>query len=293
MEKHRMIQYALNKNDELVYIDDVPNGNNCECHCTFCKEPLNARNGGSINIHHFAHLSGTDCKNAFERTVHLLAKQIIAEEQRIPLFDNNDQPIKIENIEIEKDLGDIRPDLLVTFEGHPIAIEIYVTHAIDDTKYNKIANHKLTTIEINLSSLMKTSKEDIKKALYDKNNTVLIYDYGIMQGYINQKIEIIRRQGTPKQFDNYTFPMCPMKNKSVNIQTCRKCTFSFINEDAKMLYCIGNLNGNIPDWFIRANVHENRFMSLSESCNLMNDFTDGRLFRIHPELRRNKPQKRS
>ena len=108
MEKHRMIQYALNKNDELVYIDDVPNGNNCECHCTFCKEPLNARNGGSINIHHFAHLSGTDCKNAFERTVHLLAKQIIVEEQRIPLFDNNDQPIKIENIEIEKDLGDIR-----------------------------------------------------------------------------------------------------------------------------------------------------------------------------------------
>ena len=95
MEKHRMIQYALNKNDELVFIDNVPNGNNCECRCSFCKEPLNARNGGTVNIHHFAHLSGTDCTNAFERTVHLLAKQIIAEEQRIPLFDNNEQPENI------------------------------------------------------------------------------------------------------------------------------------------------------------------------------------------------------
>ena len=160
MEKHRMIQYALNKNDELVFIDNVPNGNNCECRCSFCKEPLNARNGGTVNIHHFAHLSGTDCTNAFERTVHLLAKQIIAEEQRIPLFDNNEQPLKIENIEIEKDLGDIRPDLLVTFEGHPIAIEIYVTHAIDDIKFSKIVKYspsilkKYLYLKVKLSILL-------------------------------------------------------------------------------------------------------------------------------------------
>ena len=40
------LTYALNKEGDLVHIDGVPNGNECECFCPHCMSELCAKNEG-------------------------------------------------------------------------------------------------------------------------------------------------------------------------------------------------------------------------------------------------------
>lgn len=76
-QNNNKIPYALNQDGVLVHVDSVPNGNNCGCICPACRKPLQARNAGSIKMHHFAHQSGVECPNAYETVMHLLAKEKI------------------------------------------------------------------------------------------------------------------------------------------------------------------------------------------------------------------------
>ena len=73
------ITYAINQNGELIYVDNVPNGSECHCVCPGCHEKMVAKNNGKIRMHHFAHISGTECVNGYETMKHLLAKEIITE----------------------------------------------------------------------------------------------------------------------------------------------------------------------------------------------------------------------
>ena len=69
------LDYAIDAEGRLAYIDNVPNGNGCGCFCPACGEPLTAKNGGARRIHHFAHQSGTECRYALEAMLHVLAKE--------------------------------------------------------------------------------------------------------------------------------------------------------------------------------------------------------------------------
>jgi len=71
------LTYAIDSAGKPVHVDKVPTGNKCGCFCPACKEPLMAKNQGSIRVHHFAHQSGTDCAYAFESMLHCLAKEKI------------------------------------------------------------------------------------------------------------------------------------------------------------------------------------------------------------------------
>ena len=62
----------------MVNVDSVPNGKACGCFCTYCGEPLQAKQGAKRK-HHFSHLSGTQCEPAYESMLHLLAKEKIQE----------------------------------------------------------------------------------------------------------------------------------------------------------------------------------------------------------------------
>lgn len=69
-----MLTYAIDRGGRFVNVDDVANGQDCNCICPACKEPLIAKNSGSIRVHHFAHQSGSECKLAYETMLHLCAK---------------------------------------------------------------------------------------------------------------------------------------------------------------------------------------------------------------------------
>lgn len=178
------LTYALDSTGKLVHIDKIPTGKECACFCPACKEPLLAKNQGSKRMHHFAHLSGTDCHYAFESMLHLLAKEkiyksFLSNEQFWIKFKyksfcskfkdcnfvrNRSDCCKIElkpidlkqwnydTCEQEKAYDNInrRSDLKIFSSTHPenppIYLEFYVTHKSDMEKLH--SNNKIIEIHI-------------------------------------------------------------------------------------------------------------------------------------------------
>lgn len=75
--KTNYLTYAIDRNGNLVHVDEVPNGNECGCKCPACNESLIAKNKGVYKRHHFAHRSGTECEFAYESMLHRLVKEKI------------------------------------------------------------------------------------------------------------------------------------------------------------------------------------------------------------------------
>lgn len=44
------------------------------------------------------------------------------------------------------------------------------------------------------------------------------------------------------------------------------------SEDKNSVHCVGHTNGQVPPWFLQANVNENRIMSLAETQEKMKSF---------------------
>jgi len=158
----------------LVHVGDVERGLQCGCICPGCEAPLIARQGDK-NIHHFAHASGASCEGAYETSLHRAAKQVLEEEMHIVLpavtvnLKNNRGPIefapevdrKIDSIELEKKLGTTIPDVTAIIGRNKLAIEVKVTHGIDDEKLSRIEHEGVPTIEINLSDLPRDVNMDL------------------------------------------------------------------------------------------------------------------------------------
>ena len=180
MNKHFQILQAINSERNSVYIDDVPNGKRCNCTCKECEGKLIARNNGKVRTHHFAHENGNDSIKCSQTALHLLAKEIISETKMIPIIRNGRIAFaEVPFVEQEKNLGNITPDLYAEHNRKPIIIEIYVSHAVDEAKLNKIKAHKLTAFEINLSQINCETKDEVEKAIYDIQNIRILYDGGL------------------------------------------------------------------------------------------------------------------
>ena len=156
--------YALS-NGKLVSVEDVPAGLKCDCFCPACGEHLVAKKGQKMT-HHFAHKAGTNCAFGYQTSLHLLAKDILANARRmvIPeLYLRPDKPwlrdhlispareILIDEVDVEQNHGSIIPDVAVYAGGKKFFVEIYVTHAVDEEKLSKLKQAGISTIEIDLS----------------------------------------------------------------------------------------------------------------------------------------------
>ncbi|WP_287053452.1 hypothetical protein [Treponema sp.] len=280
------ILMAVNKAGKNVYIDEVPNGKQCGCFCKECGGELVAKNNGKIKVHHFAHATGNDSIQCSQTALHILAKEIIAEERCVPSINKNVQLefIHADEILLESNLGEIIPDILAVCGEDKIAIEIFVTHAVDNVKFGKILNKKLTTFEIDLSKIKYENKDDIKNAIYDTKNIRVIYDDKIAKMILEYKKELIKAKGIRKFIKSGIVQQCPMKcgvigNRiakmfDVRFSKCQNCFFSYISEDKESLLCMGNISQgeSIPDWFVKANVNENRIMTNEEILLRLNEF---------------------
>ena len=268
IKKHYILQ-AINSEGKSVYIDDVQNGKKCGCICKECGGALVAKQG-NINVHHFAHATGTDCIKCSQTAMHLLAKEIISEEKNIPVLRNGKiEFAKVFVVEQEKKLGDIVPDLYAEIDGKAIAIEIFVSHAIDAEKFRKIQKHRLTTFEINLSQETVETKEELKRKIYDLKNIRLIYDEKFITELIERKKIFLLRNGVFKPINNGIVQKCRMcgtsngrfiKWNNVKAEFCKTCFLGYYLDTG--VYCIGELNGSekIPVWFLKTNINENMYM---------------------------------
>ncbi len=148
--------YGL-KNGEIVSIEQVESGLNCDCFCPACNGRLIARKGVEKQ-HHFAHYKSEDCGKGIETILHKLSKEIISKSKTfttpalkfsdsdITIFEETE--IQIDNVKLEHRLGDIIPDIIIESKGKELLVEITVTHELCFPKTRTIAEKGFATIEI-------------------------------------------------------------------------------------------------------------------------------------------------
>lgn len=154
-----LLTYALNENNQLVHIDSVENGGACKCICPNCKKGLDAKNGGEKREHHFAHSHGNVCEGAYETALHLLAKEVLLEEQKImlPFTEGEHYPSGLVSLsQVEQEKWDatygFRPDVEgIMPNGERLIIEFLVSHKIQKKKLETILDNNLKCIEIDLN----------------------------------------------------------------------------------------------------------------------------------------------
>ncbi len=183
-------------------LDPSERGLACECECWHCGGRLVARIGKQKR-HHFAHHRTADeDPRCGESALHLLGKWLITRMSCLPLpsIEANSHrlvgrygavlqspehalfgevsPLSIVTVAEEVSLeSGSRADLLVTGEesGHPlpVAVEIKVTHAVDDEKLERLVAQDLTTVEIDLSEVYRAGRYtigDVERALQQPTN---------------------------------------------------------------------------------------------------------------------------
>ena len=186
------------KNGELVTVESVEKGLACGCICPACSEPLEAHKG-NIKNHYFKHYNGSDCGYGLESAAHVFAKECIEKKkilllpslkaapnwEELKYLDNQylDQrpfdhsvmfkdvvkpwyKLKLDSVVLEKRIGRIVPDVIVTAKGKELLVEIKVTHGIDEEKHKYIAENGLSVIEYDFSSMrVREDFEQIESAL--------------------------------------------------------------------------------------------------------------------------------
>lgn len=206
------ILYGIHQPDgRIISISDIlalPNpetmrGSKCQCICPHpnCGRPLDAKLGYGKKEPHFAHQKGhngiCDIAYANETALHMMAKEIIAEEGKfacpsveigwkdidvnaIPLDVLDEIPIyrpktggvfECTNVELEKRIADIVPDIVVSASTRTCLIEIFVTHRVPPEKRALISQLCLPTIEIDLSDFKEkeVSREELRNVLLTPN----------------------------------------------------------------------------------------------------------------------------
>jgi competence protein CoiA len=185
-------QFAMDHKNRLIHISEAERGLICNCYCMVCNERMVAKKGQERE-HHFAHESNkAACIINHETLLHQFAKRVIQDALglvvpqdsnrkitgSLQLSQSNPTWLMLDRVEEEKQLGDIRPDLIGYTLDAQVLIEIAYSSFVDNEKLAKLEARNLLALEIDLSAFdpeyfdVETTKEailngvDLKKWLY-------------------------------------------------------------------------------------------------------------------------------
>jgi hypothetical protein len=172
------------KNGRMVSPADVDSGLACGCVCPGCESPLIARKGK--RVWHFAH-NGLVCANGAETALHLMAKQILADERKVELpavevsisatdafgqlqtvstILSGPRRVQYGTVKLEVARDNRRPDA-VGFGGEvdiEHRIEVFVRHAVDSSKASELEALDCACFEICLTDIQGgTSVDELRK----------------------------------------------------------------------------------------------------------------------------------
>ncbi len=171
MENKSLLQsFALDKNGRVRAVSEVPRGRACDCACPSCGAPVVARQG-DVREWHFAHSSGVECGAGAETALHRAAKQLLLDSQgmtvpEVRIQDTVTLPdgrsgtgeayrpeawVDFQAVELEKEVGGIRPDVVVTTGDAPLFVEVAVTHFAEPQKKSVLESLGVPCIEVNLA----------------------------------------------------------------------------------------------------------------------------------------------
>ena len=218
------LPYALYKDNKSIHVDAVKKGNACGCICPYCKQPLCAKNAGTQREHHFAHPHGYNCEGANETMLHILAKEVLAEECciKLPATGGDFFPsglVKLHDVKVEQrdEQFGIIPDAEgILPNGERLLIEFYFSHKITDRKRQIILQNQLKCIEIDLN-WVPLDKQSIRTFLQENiDHREWIIDY---ENEKNGNVEVSSTQRNPwhlkaadylkKKFDTETLLIAP------------------------------------------------------------------------------------
>lgn len=168
----------------IVSISDVPRGSDCKCTCIGCNSSLVARKGDD-RAHHFAHDPNSnfksECSWAPETEVHLIAKEIIAEDRSllVPIgtIEPKTETICFTAVDLEVKRGNRIPDVVAEVGGETFFIEVAVTHSCDGRKVRDYKRNNMNCLEIDLSGFRVTgelvSKSELREAIHSAESSWL------------------------------------------------------------------------------------------------------------------------
>jgi len=238
---------------KIVSVDEVEKGLACNCICPHCGATLEAKKG-KVNVHHFAHYDKDDTSFCSESALHLAAKEVLKEERKIMLpslrVGHNHFEVlpdkyifRYNSIDVEKSVsvdGEIiRPDVIVYNENAKLAIEILVSHAVDDEKKEKIKRAKLTTVEISLDIDDILNKETLRIFLISKiSNKKWIFSN--QRNYFADKIPQICKKFI---VENKFVRDCPLniwqgRKLGASISQCNSCKYGY-GVSLEHVLCLG------------------------------------------------------
>lgn len=179
---------------KLVYISKARRGKACGLICPHCEASLVANLKDDIKAAHFSH-HGPACGGGPETAIHLLCKQIILEalclvipaqiarhEDREAVL-ASDREIRLDGARMEHRMGEIVPDLIAQSSGHPILIEIAVTHPCDEEKLKRLARRGISAVEIDMSAVPRNANPDeIRQAVLCDAPRIWLYSVRIERG---------------------------------------------------------------------------------------------------------------
>ena len=209
--------YAINRQGQLVHIDSVPNGLACECRCPGCGEVLIAKNNGETMIPHFAHYYGSQCAGGHETELHLLGKEIIAEERSVMLpsygsvYKGGLQTFERVEIENHDNKLNLTPDIRGIAKGKNgneshLWIEIKVNHAIGFEKRRIIQEHNIACIEIDLRRFLDkmVTKEELRSFLLHSSEDREWTNNPVLEAKQRNKAE--EKRNIAQKLSNYQKP---------------------------------------------------------------------------------------
>lgn len=243
---------------KLVHVSKAIRGIDCECVCPHCGTKLIAKKG-QINCWHFAHEIETSCNFNNESALHLYAKELFQTKKELTIpqiryFDGledininycdiyktniadcydiskcivNSKTINIDDIELEKSISYknsfICPDILVTSGKAKLAIEILVSHEVNEEKRDKYRDLGLSVIEINLAEFNLNCDIDPIENVLLKNSEKKYWIYNnFANKAINKNYKKVIYRG--KNFSR-NFYICP-KTKKYHKKLCSHCQYS-------------------------------------------------------------------
>lgn len=239
--KPPLLELALNSYGKQVHISDVKNGDACNCRCIYCGESLTAKQGNGGKAPHFAHKPDSTCrwKEYVKQTdIHRRAEKIFLQEKEIILpwiirtFGNvqclmfRGGTFKITSVELEKKVSDFIPDIVLQIGEAILLVEIFVTHAVDDVKKDKIRKDgRYDVIEIDLSDKVYDDITDDELRLLIKDQSRIKWIYNRKEVCFTNNLSSVANFYSITT-DTNVVEGCPLGKKSrsqKNISHCNRC----------------------------------------------------------------------
>lgn len=273
----RYITYAY-QNHLPVSIDEVDSGLACNCVCPFCKTKLIAKKG-NIRIHHFAHVDASECERAYEASLQLMIRDILAKEKRLMLpqvvlrfrslkedqIISKAKMIDLDHVQLENTFDAKVPDVVVYVKNRDgssrrFYIEVQVNDVFDADKKEKIIRSDVSVIRIDVSRYTDTVsyRQMMAILLKDAEDKTWLTNVKVKQIYQKfiQKSEtkkFIHRANTLQADD------CPVNKREFHgrsyanvIRDCKYCEYCVLMDAGKEhLCCTGKqLVSKYEDLFI-------------------------------------------